>query len=311
MVIKIKPAQCAGFFLSICKGTIACDQKLHPDALFRRFLFYPKPCKYSVPSLTIPHHSSQNTPTVYKDSGSYMCEFKAAELRCAQVNIMAQTGNMKKVISYIRVSTAKQGQSGLGLEAQRLAVNEFISVQGFVLEKEYVEVESGKKNHRPVLLEALADCKKSGATLLIAKLDRLGRSVAFISKLMEARVDFKAVDNPYAEKFMVHLLAAYAEHERDLISKRTKAAMQIAKARGVKLGEYGRNVLSKQNKEKADAFARKMKPILEKLRKRRKTTLREITNELNRLKLPTATGESKKWHINTVFRLIKRINEVQ
>lgn len=237
-------------------------------------------------------------------------KIKYAAMRRAQANVMAQTGNMKKAISYIRVSTSKQEQSGLGLEAQRQAVNEFVTAQGFILLAEYIEIESGKKNHRPVLMEALGECKGSGAILLIAKLDRLGRSVAFISRLMEARVDFKAVDNPYAEKFMVHLLAAFAERERDLISERTKAAMQIAKARGVKLGEYGRNVLSKQNKEKADAFARKMKPVLEKLRKRGKTTLREITNELNRLKLPTASGESKKWHINTVFRLIKRINEL-
>src|SRR5690606_17857566 len=150
---------------------------------------------------------------------------------------------MKKAIPYYRVSTLRQGESGLGLEAQQKAVRDYAARFNFALLPECIEIESGKKNNRPVLHEALAKCKKQNAVLLIAKLDRLSRNVAFIAQLMEAGIDFLAVDNPHANKLMLHIMAAFAEHEREQISKRTKAALASAKNRGVQLGKNGRNVL--------------------------------------------------------------------
>ena len=146
--------------------------------------------------------------------------------------------SMKKpttYVSYLRVSTQKQGQSGLGLEAQRAAVEAFTRHQGGKIVAEYVEVESGKRSARPELARAMAAAKKAGATLLIAKLDRLSRDVHFISGLMKG-VDFLAVDQPFANQLTLHILAAVAEDEARRISERTKAALRAARARGVKLG---------------------------------------------------------------------------
>lgn len=152
----------------------------------------------------------------------------------------------------------------------------------------------------------LAFCKKNKVTLLIAKLDRLGRNVAFISALMESEVDFIAVDNPHANKLIVHIMAAFAEHERDLISQRTKDALQMAKKRGIELGYFGKTVLSKKNKKASQLFARKMKPLIRKLEKEGYTTIREITERLNDLQTPTYSGKGK-WHLNTVYRLLKEV----
>lgn len=214
---------------------------------------------------------------------------------------------MKPAVPYYRVSTERQGHSGLGLEAQQKAVSEFAKTNGFRLMHEFTEIESGKRGSRPILQEALAYCRQHKAMLLIAKLDRLGRNVAFISALMESEVDFIAVDNPSANKLIVHIMAAFAEHERDLISQRTKDALQMAKKRGVKLGEYGKNVLAKQNKKASKDFARKMKPVIKQLKKEGYSTVREITQRLNELEIQTYTG-SGKWHINTVHRLLTEIN---
>lgn len=214
---------------------------------------------------------------------------------------------MKPAVPYYRVSTERQGQSGLGLEAQQKAVNDFAKANGFRLVHEYTEIESGKRSQRPILQEALTYCRQHKVMLLIAKLDRLGRNVAFISALMESEVDFIAVDNPSANKLIVHIMAAFAEHERDLISQRTKDALQMAKKRGVKLGEYGKNVLAKRNKKASKDFAKKMKPVIKTIEKEGYSTIREITQRLNELKIKTYT-ESGKWHINTVHRLLKEIN---
>lgn len=215
---------------------------------------------------------------------------------------------MKKAITYYRVSTERQGISGLGLDAQRQAVQDFARANGFLLADEYVEVESGRKQNRPVLLRALNSCKKQQATLLIARLDRLGRNVAFISRLMEAGVDFKAVDNPYAGKLVVHIMAAFAEHERDLISQRTKDALKIAKGNGIELGKYGRHVLSVENRRKADQFALTLQPLIHELEQVGITTIRAITDELNRRQIPSYRSDAR-WHVSTVYRLMKRLEQ--
>jgi len=142
----------------------------------------------------------------------------------------------KVLVSYLRVSTRKQGKSGLGLEAQRKAVAEFAAREGLRVVAEYVEVESGKKAARPELAKALSHCRAAKACLVVAKLDRLSRNVAFLSALMEAGLEFVALDNPYANTFTLHILAAVAEQEARATSERTKAALAAAKRRGVLLG---------------------------------------------------------------------------
>jgi DNA invertase Pin-like site-specific DNA recombinase len=144
-----------------------------------------------------------------------------------------------RFVAYYRVSTKQQGASGLGLEAQERAVREFLDARCGQLAGGYADVESGtrKGNKRPELAKAIAQCRREKATLLIAKLDRLARNVAFVSNLMESGVEFLAVDMPQANKFTIHILAAVAEYEAEMISKRTKAALESARARGVRLGK--------------------------------------------------------------------------
>jgi DNA invertase Pin-like site-specific DNA recombinase len=142
-----------------------------------------------------------------------------------------------KYIAYYRVSTQRQGKSGLGLEAQRRAVNTRIGSECSLI-SEYTEIESGRRADRPKLAEALAACRLHRAILLIAKLDRLSRNVAFVSNLMEAGIEFEAVDFPQANRLTIHILAAVAEHEARMISERTRAALAAAKARGVTLGGW-------------------------------------------------------------------------
>jgi DNA invertase Pin-like site-specific DNA recombinase len=185
-----------------------------------------------------------------------------------------------KWVSYLRVSTDKQGESGLGLEAQRRAVGDYLNGGKWTLAAEFVEVESGKRSDRPQLAAALAACKKHKAKLVVAKLDRLARNVAFTAKLMESGVEFIAADMPFANKLTIHILAAVAEHEREAISDRTKQALAAAKTRGVKLGgpklaEAQRNG-SQANREKADQFAANTRPVIEQIRKSGITSLRGI-----------------------------------
>src|SRR5215208_6499111 len=141
-----------------------------------------------------------------------------------------------RFISYLRVSTDRQGRFGLGLEAQRAAVENYLNGGSWTLVAEFVEVESGKRDDRPKLQEALRMCRLHGAKLVIAKMDRLARNVAFISNLMESGADFVAVDFPQANRLTVHILAAVAEHEAEAISTRTREALAAAKARGRRLG---------------------------------------------------------------------------
>jgi DNA invertase Pin-like site-specific DNA recombinase len=142
------------------------------------------------------------------------------------------------VIAYYRVSTRKQGDSGLGLDAQRKAVHDYAASIKSPILAEYTEVESGKHSARPELAKAIARARRAKGRLVVAKLDRLARNVAFTSALMESKVDFVACDNPHANKLTIHLLAAMAEHEAEQISKRTKDALAAAKAKGVKLGSH-------------------------------------------------------------------------
>jgi DNA invertase Pin-like site-specific DNA recombinase len=199
-----------------------------------------------------------------------------------------------KFIAYFRVSTDKQGESGLGLEAQRKAVLEYLNGGRWSLMQEFVEIESGKHNERPQLTAALAACKKHRAKLVIAKLDRLSRNLAFIAALMESGVEFVAVDNPHATKLTVHILAAVAEHEREMISERTKAALKAAKARGTRLGNPQLAKAAKRGtsavKANARQFAANVLPIIEEIERAGITSHNAIAAKLNERNVRTARG---------------------
>jgi DNA invertase Pin-like site-specific DNA recombinase len=158
---------------------------------------------------------------------------------CAVLKFQPQhigANDMAKLIAYYRVSTKRQGDSGLGLEGQRAAVETYARQQGASIVASYTEVESGKRSDRPELAKAIAHAKRSKAVLVVAKLDRLSRNVAFLSAIMESGIEFVACDNPHANRLTLHILAAVAEAEAKAISERTKAALAAAKARGVVFG---------------------------------------------------------------------------
>jgi DNA invertase Pin-like site-specific DNA recombinase len=165
----------------------------------------------------------------------------------------------KKVVAYYRVSTARQGSSGLGLEGQKAAVEGHCSRVGASIAREFVEVESGRHDDRPKLAEALAFARRAKATLLVAKLDRLSRSVRFIATVLDSGADFAACDVPEANRLLLHVLAAVAENEAKAISDRTKAALQAAKVRGVRLGSHNLAVpsLTPEARRKAHGWALK------------------------------------------------------
>src|SRR5476651_1949666 len=141
-----------------------------------------------------------------------------------------------KLVSYLRVLTRKQGESGLGLEGQQAAIDAYAKQNGGEVVGRYIEVESGKRSDRPELARAITHAKRMKAVLVVAKLDRLSRNVAFLSRLLESGIEFLACDNPTANRLTVHILAAVAEAEAKAISDRTKAALAAAKARGTILG---------------------------------------------------------------------------
>jgi DNA invertase Pin-like site-specific DNA recombinase len=220
-----------------------------------------------------------------------------------------------KFVAYYRVSTQRQGRSGLGLEAQQRAVREQLNGGRWQLIAEITEIETGKRADRPKLAEALKLCRVHGATLIIAKLDRLARNVSFVSALMDAGVEFEAVDFPQANKLTIHIMAAVAEHEARAISDRTKAALASAKARGVKLGGVRQN--HKPFSAKAQAMGPKARvarareravdlaPIIAELQADGVTSLHGLAAALNDRGIPTPRGG--RWQAVQVSRLLTRM----
>jgi DNA invertase Pin-like site-specific DNA recombinase len=218
-----------------------------------------------------------------------------------------------RYVAYYRVSTAKQGASGLGLEAQQASVKAYLNGGEWSLIAEFTEVESGTRKgsaKRPQLKAALALCKAEKATLLIAKMDRLYRNVAAMATFMESGIEWVACDNPHLNKFTAHILAAVAEHEAVMISERTTAALKAAKARGVKLGcpnpMAGNSVAVPILKADADEFARKVMPIVRDLQYQGYTTLRDIAAGLENRGITTRHGNAK-WNPSQVSNLLKRV----
>jgi DNA invertase Pin-like site-specific DNA recombinase len=218
---------------------------------------------------------------------------------------MKTAENTGQFVAYYRVSTERQGASGLGLEAQRKAVVDYLNGGKWRLVGEFIEVESGRKSNRPELTRAMAVAKAEGATLVIARLDRLARNVHFVSGLMESGADFKAVDNPHATRLTIHIMAAVAEEVARLISVQTKAAIAAARARGVKWGTHGAK-LALDNAKKADKNAAKLAPVVAEIRAAGVTSVRGVCMALNDRKIPSPRGA--RWHVPAVFRLLKRID---
>ena len=221
----------------------------------------------------------------------------------------AMTAHRGKFVAYFRVSTDKQGKSGLGLDAQRKAVEDYLNGGTWSLIGEFTEIESGKRNERPELEKALTICKRQKAKLVIAKLDRLSRNLAFIATLMDSGVEFVAVDNPHANKLTVHILAAVAQHEREMIAQRTKDALQAAKARGVVLGnpklDAVRDRAVASVKADADRFARNVAPIIREIQSSGVPSHRGIARALNARGVATARGGA--WTAVQVGSILRRV----
>jgi len=221
---------------------------------------------------------------------------------------------MSTAVAYYRVSTDRQGRSGLGLEAQRTAVLDCVQARGLALAGEFTEVESGKRNDRPALLQALNHCRLHRATLVIAKLDRLSRDAHFLLGLDKAGVEFLAVDMPNANRLTVGIMALVAEEERRMISARTKAALAAAKARGVALGGYrhasvsdtARSVSAQVRTKAADDQAKLVQPVIEQLQLSGIQSLRAIAEALNERGIRTRRGSE--WSASGVKRLIDRLD---
>jgi DNA invertase Pin-like site-specific DNA recombinase len=222
-----------------------------------------------------------------------------------------------KFVSYLRVSTDKQGRSGLGLEAQREAVLRYLNGGQWKLLAEYVEVESGKRNSRPQLQAAISHAKAAGAKLVIARLDRLARNLHFVSSLQERGVDFVAADLPDANRLTIHIIAAVAESVGRAISDNTRTALAAAKARGVKLGNpNGARALRGKQVGNADAVAKikanavqralDLAGIVSTLQASGLTSVRSIAGALNDQGIPAPRGDT--WHPTAVSRLLTRLS---
>jgi DNA invertase Pin-like site-specific DNA recombinase len=211
---------------------------------------------------------------------------------------------MKPIVAYIRVSTARQGRSGLGLEAQEAAIQRFCEAEGYEIIAKHVEIETGKGSdaleRRPELAAALAEAKWKKCPVLVAKLDRLSRDVTFIAGLMSQRVP-AIVAELGADAFMLHIYAALAETERQRISARTKAALQAAKACGKQLGRNGAEKLAPAYKAEAVERAKALAPVLSELQAAG-LSARGMAAEMNRREIATAAGG--RWHAQTVIRAL-------
>jgi len=229
---------------------------------------------------------------------------------------MAECLDRLKVITYYRASTDRQGRSGLGLDAQREAVHNFLAQRPHTLISEKVEIESGRNADRPQLAEAFLLCRLHRATLIIAKLDRLARSVAFVSNILESGVDFVAADFPEANRLTIHILSAVAEHEARMISERTKAALRAAKARGVRLGgdrgnlpavaAKGARASAAVRSRRAVERARDLAPLIASLREAGRS-FEAIAAELHEWGIPSAKGGI--WTRQKVSRLMRRATQ--
>ena len=225
---------------------------------------------------------------------------------------------MKSAIAYVRVSTQAQGKSGLGLDAQRSTIERFAESEGFVVTEWFQEVETGKGvdalDRRPVLSEALRVARKTKAPVIVAKLDRLSRDVAFIAGLMAQRVPFIVAElGADADPFMLHLYAALAEKERALISKRTREALQAKKKAGAALSNrtnlaQAQALGAAQNAAGADAFAANILPLVQQLQNQGVATFRALAEALNQRGVKTARGGG--WAAMTVKRVLDRANAI-
>jgi DNA invertase Pin-like site-specific DNA recombinase len=208
---------------------------------------------------------------------------------------------MKAAIAYIRVSTAQQGRSGLGMEAQQAALARFAEAEGFLLLQTFTETESGGDDNRPQLASALSHAKKQNAPIIVAKLDRLSRDVHYISGLMKHRVPFIVAElGSDTDPFLLHIYAALAEKERRMIGRRTKDALAAAKARGVRLG--GRRAKSDEFQREAAERAEALRPVFAELAG---LSHRKAAEELNRRGITTAQGG--KWYAQQVIRVRGRL----
>jgi DNA invertase Pin-like site-specific DNA recombinase len=219
----------------------------------------------------------------------------------------------RAIITYIRVSTSQQGRSGLGIEAQRAVLSHFAKAEGFEIDREFVEVETGKGadalDRRPQLKAALAAARKHRCHVAVAKLDRLSRDVHFISGLMAHKVPFLVAElGPDVDPFVLHLFAALAEKERALISTRTRQALEAAKARGVTLGSPKLHAARKSAvasiKTGADNHAANILPIIKEAQRAGATTLRQVADALNARGVATARGGQ--WHATSVKNMLDR-----
>ena len=207
----------------------------------------------------------------------------------------SSTPHRGNFVAYYRVSTDRQGESGLGLDAQRKAVRDFLDGGSWGLIHEFTEIESGKRtDNRPQLAAALDACRKRKATLIIAKLDRLSRNVAFIAALLDSNVRFKCADMPEADRTFLQMVAVFAEYERRRISQRTKDALAAAKARGVTLGNprlaEARDKANAASMAAADAFAANVRPIIREIQASGVQSFRGIARALTARGIKTARG---------------------